>query len=109
MHPFCPKTWTPIDTAAQLHGANTHNTHQQHIHAWRVYSNMAEGGGALAAPAMPEDAGALAAAAMAEGGGALAAPSLDLLATGSEGTHACLSIFIHLLLWLFRFNSIIAA
>jgi len=53
--------------------------------------------------------GALAAAAMAEGGGALAAPSLDLPATGSEGTHACVPIFIHPLLWLLRFNSIIAA
>ena len=67
------------------------------------------GAGALATAAMAEGGGARAAAAMAEGGGALAAPSLDLLATGSEGTHACLSIFIHLLLWLFRFNSIIAA
>ena len=43
MHPFCPKTWTPIGTTAQLHCANIHNTHthQQHIHAWRVYSNKA--------------------------------------------------------------------
>ena len=46
---------------------------------------------------------------MAEGGGALAAPSLDLPATESEGTHAYVPIFIHPLLWLLRFNSIIAA
>ena len=32
MHPFCPKTWTPIGTAAQLHGANTHNTHTPATH-----------------------------------------------------------------------------
>ena len=44
----------------------------------------------MAAPAVPVGGGAWAAAAMAEGGGALAAPSLDLLATGSEGTHASL-------------------
>ena len=32
MHPFCPKTWTPIGTTAQLHGANTHNTHTPATH-----------------------------------------------------------------------------